>query len=228
MSLYSRFRTHQGKIIHKWEHYFPIYERHLQAWQNKTCTFIEIGVSKGGSLQMWKDFLGPLATVVGIDINPECKSHEVEGVHIRIGDQSDTAFLSKIIEEFGSPDIVIDDGSHEMGHLSATFEYLYPQLSKNGVYLAEDLHTCFWEEYGGGVDKQENFLSRTKPLIDALNADHSRGAIPTSFFSKHTFGIHYYDSVVVFERGTIPTKSAPMFGKEENSHKTIFQKLIRS
>lgn len=175
---------------------------------------------------MWKDFLGPLATVVGIDINPECKNHEVEGVHIRIGDQSDTTFLSKIIEEFGSPDIVIDDGSHEMGHLSTTFEYLYPQLSKNGVYLAEDLHTCFWEEYGGGVDKQENFLSRTKPLIDALNADHSRGAIPASFFSKHTFGIHYYDSVVVFERGTIPTKSAPMFGKEEVAHKTILQRLF--
>lgn len=177
---------------------------------------------------MWKDFLGPLTTVVGIDIDPECKKHEVDGVHIRIGDQSDTRFLSEIIREFGDPDVVIDDGSHEMGHLSATFEYLYPRLSKNGGYIAEDLHTCFWEEYGGGLNKEENFLNRTKPLIDMLNADHSRGAIPASFFSKNTFGIHYYDSVVVFERGTVPTKSAPMFGSADHRSKTIFEKLFKS
>lgn len=227
MSLYSRFRTHQGKIIHKWEHYFPIYERHLKAWENKTCTFLEIGVSKGGSLQMWKDFLGPLATVIGIDIDPECKSHESQGIHIRIGDQSDTNFLHEIIEEFGAPDIVIDDGSHMMGHLITTFEYLYPKLSKNGVYIAEDLHTCFWEEYGGGLNNTENFLNLTKPLIDALNADHSRGAVPPSFFSKNTFGMHYYDSVVVFERGTIPQKSAPMFGREDEKPSGILKRLFK-
>ena len=33
-----------------------------------------------------------------------------------------------------------------------------------------------------------------------------------SFMSKNTFGISFYDSVVVFERGSIPLKKAPMTG----------------
>jgi hypothetical protein len=29
MSLWSEFLTNDGRKIHKWTHYFPIYEQHL-------------------------------------------------------------------------------------------------------------------------------------------------------------------------------------------------------
>jgi hypothetical protein len=61
MSLWSEFLTSQERPIHKWVHYFPIYERHFSGFVNRAATFIEIGVSKGGSLQLWKRYLGPFA-----------------------------------------------------------------------------------------------------------------------------------------------------------------------
>ena len=45
---------------------------------------------------------------------------------------------------------VLDDGSHQMHHIVATFNFLYQRLPKNGVYMVEDLHTAYWKEYGGG------------------------------------------------------------------------------
>jgi cephalosporin hydroxylase len=154
-----------------------------------------------------------LATIVGIDINPECKQHEEPGIHVRIGDQSDPKFLQSLLDEFGAPDIVIDDGSHQMQHLLASFQFLYPRIAKNGLYIAEDLHTCYWPEYGGGVNQPDSFVNVSKALVDKLNADHSRGQVEADFVARNTFGISFYDSVIVYERGTIPVKAAPRIGR---------------
>ena len=212
MSLWQDFKTNDKKLIHKWIHYFPIYEKFLHRFCNTTVTIIEIGVSKGGSLQMWERYLGPMATVIGIDIDSSCKKHEEGNIHVRIGDQSDKEFLKNIVDEFGIPDIVVDDGSHFMKDVLASFNYLYPILSKNGVYLVEDMHTAYWSEYGGGTDDDDNFIHFSKKLIDKINAHHSRGMITPDIITDHTFGVYFFDSVVLFERGTIPTRIAPMIG----------------
>ncbi|MDE3016006.1 MAG: class I SAM-dependent methyltransferase, partial [Pseudomonadota bacterium] len=176
MSLWDDFLTNQDDLrINKWAHYFPIYERHLQRFRNLDVTLLEIGVNHGGSLKLWKRFLGPYAKIVGIDINPQCVKAEEEQIQIRIGSQSDGAFLDGLLDEIGIPDIVIDDGSHVMKDVNVTFDYLYPKLLKNSVYLVEDLHTAYWEEYGGGAGKPDSFIERCKHFIDVLNADHSRG-----------------------------------------------------
>jgi hypothetical protein len=212
MDLWGDFLTNQGAVIHKWEHYFPIYDRYFQAWRNRTLTFLEIGVAKGGSLQMWRRAFGPLARIVGVDIDPKCRRHEGPGVFVRIGDQSDPAFLQSLIDEFGAPDIVLDDGSHQMADIRATFDFLYPRLPKNGVYMVEDLHTAYWKEYGGGLDAPESFIAHAKALIDRLNADHARGALAPDAFTRDTFSIAFYDSVVVFEKGHAWRKEAPAIG----------------
>ena len=118
-------------------------------------TFIEIGVAEGGSLQLWKRHLGPFAQIVGIDVNPACKAVEEDQIAIRIGDEGDVDFLRRIVDEFGPPDVVLDDGSHKMHHISTSFGFLCPRLSKNGVYMVEDLHTAYWDEYGGGLGRAE-------------------------------------------------------------------------
>lgn len=213
MNIWQDFKTNQGNIVTKWSHYFPIYERHLTAWRNKTLTFVEIGVLKGGSLQMWQRFFGPLATIVGIDIDPQCKGYEERGIHVRIGDQSDPQFLESIVAEFGSPDIVVDDASHVMKNTTKSFEVLYPKLSKNGIYIVEDMHTAYWPEFGGGIESADSFVNISKNFIDQLNADHTRGALEPDFMTRHTFGISFYDSVIVIERGTVPIKTDVQSGK---------------
>ncbi len=209
MTLWSDFITNDKRIIHKWKHYFPIYERHFKDLVYKPVTFIEIGCGQGGSLQMWKRYFGPHARIIGIDINPACKAFEEDQIEVRIGPQQDPQFLESVLNEFGAPDIVLDDGSHVMSHIAATFQFLYPRLTKNGVYLVEDLHAAYWDEFEGGLRKPATFIELCKTLIDELNADHSRGALPPTQFTESTLSMHFYDSVVVFERGTHTKKWAP-------------------
>jgi cephalosporin hydroxylase len=212
MNLWADFLTNDGREIWKWKHYFPIYERFFRDCVDKSVTFLEIGVDSGGSLQMSKRYFGPHATIVGIDILPECKAYEEDQVAIRTGAQQDEKFLQSVLDEFGSPDIVLDDGSHVMNHVTKTFEFLYPKLSKNGIYMVEDLHTAYWEEYEGGFRRAGTFIEHCKQLVDELNADHSRDQLPPTEFTRTTLGLHFYDSVVVFERGTHTRKWAPKTG----------------
>jgi hypothetical protein len=212
MDLWQDFLTNDGKLIHKWVHYFGIYDRHFSWFRGKSVTFLEIGVSKGGSLQMWQRYFGPLARIIGIDIDPSCREHEQPGISVRIGDQGNPDFLQEVVDEFGVPDIVLDDGSHQMAHINATFDFLYPKLPKNGIYMVEDLHTAYWSEFGGGVDAPASFINRCKRFIDSLNADHSRGAIAPDTITRQTYGISFYDSVVAFEKGHVWRKEAPQIG----------------
>jgi hypothetical protein len=213
LNLWSSFLTNDGRLIHKWKHYFPIYERHFRDFVYKPVTFMEIGCGRGGSLQMWKRYFGPHARIVGIDILPECKEFEEDQIEIRIGAQQDRQFLENVIAEFGAPDIVLDDGSHVMSHVIASFQFLYPRVAKNGIYMVEDLHTAYWEEYEGGLRKPTTFIELSKNLLDELNADHSRGALAPTEFTRTTLSMHFYDSVTVFEKGVHTKKWAPQIGK---------------
>lgn len=149
-------------MIHKWIHYFDIYERLFEKFIGKEINILEIGVSHGGSLQMWKDYFGDKATKFGLDIDPLCKSFEEEKINIIIGDQGDGGFWKTIKPTLPKFDIIIDDGVHHMSQLKTTFQEMFPELSSHGVYFIEDLHTCYWEEYGGGLGKPDNFIEYSK------------------------------------------------------------------
>ncbi|HEX4261782.1 MAG TPA: class I SAM-dependent methyltransferase [Acetobacteraceae bacterium] len=212
MSLWSDFLTNDTRAIHKWTHYFPAYERHFARFVNRPVLFVEIGCGEGGSLQMWKRWLGPHAQIVGLDINPHCARYAEEQIAVRIGDQSDPAFLRALLDEFGAPDVVLDDGSHVMAHVVASFRALYDALDPRGVYMVEDLHTAYWDEYGGGLRREASFIELCKVLLDELNAEHSRGALPPTAFTASTLSMHFYDSIAVFERGRHLRKHAPVIG----------------
>lgn len=79
------FYAHEGKLIHKWNHYFDIYERYFSKYIGKEVNILEIGISHGGSLQLWKKYFGDKVNVYAIDINSECKKLEEERVKIFIG-----------------------------------------------------------------------------------------------------------------------------------------------
>ena len=57
--LHKYFLNNAHKRLHKWVHYFDIYERHFERFRGKSPTMIEIGVQGGGSLAMWKEYFGP-------------------------------------------------------------------------------------------------------------------------------------------------------------------------
>ena len=57
--LHKYFLTNAHKRLHKWVHYFDIYERQFERFRGKSPSMIEIGVQGGGSLAMWKEYFGP-------------------------------------------------------------------------------------------------------------------------------------------------------------------------
>ncbi|MBK9346116.1 MAG: glycosyltransferase family 2 protein [Burkholderiales bacterium] len=72
--LIDYFENHEHRMIHKWMHYFEIYERHFGQFRNQPISLLEFGVLHGGSLQMWKHYFGKQAKIYGADINPAAPS----------------------------------------------------------------------------------------------------------------------------------------------------------
>lgn len=79
------YSSEGDSIVHKWHHYITIYERYFEKYRGQKIRFLEIGVSKGGSLRMWREYFSPEAIVFGIDIDENC--FKLNGVHaeVRIG-----------------------------------------------------------------------------------------------------------------------------------------------
>jgi 23S rRNA U2552 (ribose-2'-O)-methylase RlmE/FtsJ len=195
------FRQNNQNLIHKWIHYFDVYDRYFNTFRDKEIVLLEIGVSQGGSLQMWKNYFGPKARIYGIDIDPRCKELEEENIKIFIGSQSDRKFLGEIRRSVPPVDILIDDGGHTMVQQRVTFEELFDHVKENGVYLCEDLHTSYWLTHGGGYRRRGSFIQYSKNFIDLLNAYHSeQRSLRVNKFTQSVDSIHYFDSMIVIEK----------------------------
>ena len=170
--LAQEFRTDKWGV----HYYTPHYENHLQHLRDDTFTLLEIGIGGysrerqgGASLRMWKRFFHN-ATIVGLDI--EDKSFvEEERIHAVLGDQTDETTLRDVINTYGAPMVVVDDGSHVPADIVATFGLLFPLLPDGAVYVIEDTQTSYWPEWGGQEDPGASGTSMAfvKTLLDGLN-----------------------------------------------------------
>jgi hypothetical protein len=208
------FWSNEGPLIHKWHHYLPIYHRYLNPWRGRQVRMLEIGVSRGGSLQLWRRFLGPEAILFGVDIDPECARFDGLYAQVRIGSQADTGFLHEVVTEMGGLDIVLDDGSHISEHIRATLDVLYPLLSEGGLYIVEDLHACYWRNYGGGYRRPGSFIETVKTMIDDIHHwYHAQGQEVTAV-EGNLAAIHFYDSIVVLEKAAVEPPRHTRRGQE--------------
>jgi hypothetical protein len=75
--------------VHKFLHYLPIYESALRGFRPWPIRVMEVGVARGGSLQMWRRYLHPDSVIVGIDIDARARRFDnpSQRVHVRIGGQ---------------------------------------------------------------------------------------------------------------------------------------------
>jgi len=203
----------RAPLVDKWRHYYPVYDRHLAPFVGRPVVMVEIGVYHGGSLRLFRDFLGPQARIVGVDNNPRCATLAGEGIEIRIGSQEDRHFLRALADSLPPIDILIDDGGHTMRQQRVTFEELFPRIAPDGVYLCEDLHTAYWPEYGGGYRRMGSFIEYAKGWVDQLHGWHGRGGAPqVTEFTRTVRGVHFYDSLVVVEKGPISAPERQIIG----------------
>lgn len=126
---------------------------------------------------------------------------EEENIKVIIGSQSDRRFLKTVLTEIPPIDILIDDGGHTMLQQLITFEELFYNLKSEGIYLCEDIHTSYLTAFGGGLKRKGSFIEFSKTLIDKLNAFHYKSNAHVSEFTKSVKSLHYYDSMLVVEKG---------------------------
>lgn len=187
------------RMMQKWDNYFDVYARHLARFRDHPVTFLEIGISQGGSLDMWRRLLAPGSLVIGVDVNPRCKRFENELTLVFTGDQADSAFWAGVLAQVPQIDIVLDDGGHTMEQQINTFNALFPKISDTGLYMCEDTHTSYTKEYGGGYKSPGSFIEFTKGFIDSLHAWHTR-EVEIDMVTRMAHSVHFYDGLVAIEK----------------------------
>ena len=100
----------------------------------------------------------------------------------------------------GGVDVVLDDGSHNMGHIAASLKILFPTLNNGGTYLIEDLHTSYWRRFGGGFKSKSNFFKEIPKFIDDMHSWYHSYGKTSSLAAESISSIHIHDSIVVLEK----------------------------
>ena len=202
------------KLSHKWENYFDIYDRYLPAYVGKNPTILEIGLAHGGSTELFLEYFDQDVTMYGVDYDPQFLNHTYGDARVyhEYGDQSKSEFWKSYLPNKPEFDIIIDDGGHEMQQQIVTLTNTFPKLKDGGLYVVEDTHTSYWEQWGGGFDKPTTFLSFAKSLVDLLHKDHIKDrSAPRELVDifNNLKCVTFYNSVTILEKGpTTITKPA--------------------
>ena len=172
--------TDKSSQIHN---YCVKYEKWLPFNRLEPLKILEIGVLNGESLETWREYY-PNATIVGIDIMPECKKHEdlARKILVEIGSQDDPVFLRNLALQHGPFDLIVDDGSHVNQHVTTSFVHLIDSVKPEGVYVIEDCATSYWEEWGGGFRRENSSIEFSKRLVDDVNFN---GQMQDDFWNVH-------------------------------------------
>lgn len=173
-TLIDEYRAHDGKVSDKWTSYFAFYDEIFAPYRDCPVRVFEIGIQNGGSLEIWSKYFPNAELIVGCDINEACSALRYDDPRIRIitGDANDPGVLAKVVS-LGAPfDIIIDDGSHRSSDIVKSFSLYFSNLKSGGIYVAEDLHCSYWDDYQGGVDDATSSVNFFKRLVDYVNAEH--------------------------------------------------------
>ncbi len=132
--------------------YLKVYEEYFAPFKDKEITLFELGVFKGGSLLLWRDYFQN-GHIVGLDANPVDIHDSTGRTHIYRGLQQDTALLDRISLEMAPHgfDVIVDDASHLADPTRIAFWHLFNNhLKPGGIYAIEDWGTGYWQSWPDG------------------------------------------------------------------------------
>lgn len=185
--------------------YFPAYVELFGHLVNKKCVFIEIGILDGGSLFMWREWLGPEARIIGIDLNPEATKWRESGFEIFIGDQGDPEFWKTTLREIGNFDALLDDGGHQSFQQIVTAIEAIKWTRNDCVIVVEDTATSFMTDFS--AHGSLSFLEYAKDATDILvgkSFEMSPNRFPKKINTeainefRNVYSIQFYNGIVAF------------------------------
>jgi hypothetical protein len=180
----------------KYDNYFPVYEALLQKYVGQEVTIVEVGIFNGGSLFMWRDFFGPQAKIIGIDLNPDAREWEQHGFEIYIGDQSSEVFWRNLFQKIGKVDVLIDDGGHTNHQQIVTTHCAIQNINDGGMLIVEDVHTSYFREFGN--PSRSSFMSFARQIVDSVNSRSYALRRVYENYSSRVYSVSFFESIVAF------------------------------
>jgi hypothetical protein len=175
-ALADNWGTDKGTRGHR---YTGVYELFFQPIRQEATKVLEIGVLKGASLRMWRDYF-PRAVIHGIDIE-DTSALNSDTIKTYIADQANRKQLQAFIDAAGSNfDIIVDDGGHSMEQQQVSFGYLFRHVKPGGYYVIEDVNTSIFAIYQGRFGATESGENTTLAMIDHFVRT---GAIESSYMT---------------------------------------------
>ena len=180
----------------KWKSYFEVYNELFKDFKDKKVTFVEVGIDRGGSLFMWKDFFSKNSRIIGIDSNPAAKKLEEHGFEIFIGDQSKEDFWHAFYDKVGPVDVVLDDGGHKNLEQIITTTLSIPYINNGGKIVIEDTHSSYINKHfkNPSIFSSMNFFNlivdsiyRRCPIVDNTKAN---------IYTNKVHSVNFYESIV--------------------------------
>ena len=182
--------------------FFYVYEEIFKRFRNEKITFVEIGVKRGGSLLMWRDWLGPKARIIGVDLDPNAKKMEKYGFEIFIGNQASPEFWEDFFKKVGNVDVILDDGAHTNETQTLTTHNTINNVNDRGLIVIEDASSNYLKKFSN--PQKYSFINYCKFLIDdifvrSLDDKTKKKLIKKKSLNDKIYSIKFFPDFVVFE-----------------------------
>lgn len=115
------------------------YNEEFKKYVDKEIRLLEIGAYTGASLALWQKYFlkGEIIGLERHDNLVQEKYLNLDRVTVGICN----AYDSKVAEQLGTFDIIIDDGSHDLPDLKTCIELYLPLVREGGILVLEDFPT---------------------------------------------------------------------------------------
>ena len=209
--------------------YLDNYSKYFNEKRNYDIKLLELGIFKGGSLKLWKEYFQE-GVIVGLDRKLPVDLNEDRIVTYE-GSQDDKVLLSKIGNEVAKDgfDIIIDDCSHIGSVTKNTFWYMFDNYLKiDGIYVIEDWGTGYWDSW---VDGRRYNVKRFKATWWEIISDTISKNRLTKRIKSHDFGLVGFVKELIDEMGMgditnqnfgVPPPRNPKFKSMEFFHGQLF------
>jgi hypothetical protein len=208
------WRYDTDKVEHRYlEQYDPI----LQPLADREIKLLELGVHKGGSLLLWRDYF-PKGTIIGIDLQLPNDLAGEERIQMFQGSQGDVRFLTEVADKIAPEgfDIIIDDASHLAQLTRTSFWHLFDNhLKPSGLYAIEDWGTGYWDDWPDG----KTYRARSRLLAAGLSLLGRMRLIRRTGIHSHSNGMVGLVKELVDEQGAADLTRARLTGTARRQSK---------
>jgi hypothetical protein len=149
--VYRQTQTYTDKYDLGYLQYF--YSDYLKECKSEINNFLEIGVSLGGSMKLWRAFFDEQVEVVGVDVQELIR---IEGCTIIKADAYCTDYVDTIPNDHY--DLIVDDGEHTFEQWMKLIDLYFDKIPVGGRIIIEDVIPPF--EAGKGANESQRELMK--------------------------------------------------------------------